>query len=84
MNPNSCFVERAAHAEPAAIQDVRVDHGGAHAVVAEQFLDRADVVAAAEQMGGELCRSVWHVAGFAIPAFATASFIDRCTAVSCR
>lgn len=32
---------------------MRVDHGGADALVSEQFLDRADVVAIVEEVGGE-------------------------------
>ena len=36
-----------------AIQDVGVDHGGLHVLVAEQLLDSADVVAAFEEMGGK-------------------------------
>jgi len=32
------------------IQHVRVDHRGAHVAVAEQFLDRPDVIAGFEQM----------------------------------
>lgn len=38
------FVERRAHPEAATVQDVGVDHRGSDAVVAQQFLHRADVV----------------------------------------
>ena len=38
-------IERADYALAAAIEDVRVDHGGADILVAEQFLHGADVVA---------------------------------------
>ena len=47
------FVERTAHAEAAAIQDVGVDHRGLQVAMAEQLLHGADVVAALEQMGRE-------------------------------
>jgi hypothetical protein len=43
-------IERAAHAPGASVQDVRVDHCGADAFVAEEFLDRADGIAGFEQM----------------------------------
>ncbi len=46
-------IEGAPDAAAAAIEDVCVDHGGADVVVAEEFLDRADVVAALEEVGGE-------------------------------
>jgi hypothetical protein len=46
-------VERAAHALAAALEDVGVDHRGAHILVAEELLDRADVVTALEQVRGE-------------------------------
>jgi hypothetical protein len=35
------------------MEDVGVDHRGAHVRVAEQILDRADVVAVLEEVGGE-------------------------------
>src|SRR3970282_1202083 len=38
---------------PATVQDVRVDHRGAHVAVAEQFLDRSNVVPILEQVGRE-------------------------------
>jgi hypothetical protein len=37
----------------AAVQDVRVDHGGAQVTVSEQFLDRANVVTVLEEMRRE-------------------------------
>ena len=46
-------VQRAAHPTAALVQDVRVNHGRLHALVAEQFLDGADVVSILEQMGCE-------------------------------
>ena len=41
-------VGRAADAEWATVQDMSVDHGGSDVVVAEQFLNRADVMATFE------------------------------------
>lgn len=46
-------VHRAADAEWAAVQDVGVDHRRGDVLVAEQFLDRADVLAVLEEVGGE-------------------------------
>lgn len=43
----------AADGTSAAAQDVGVDHRGADVAVAEQLLDRADVVAVFEQVGRE-------------------------------
>lgn len=37
----------------AALEDVGVDHGGAHVLVAEEFLHRTDVVAVFQEVGGE-------------------------------
>ena len=46
-------IQWAADAGVASVEDVRVDHGRLHAAVAEQLLDRADVVAVLEQVGRE-------------------------------
>ena len=46
-------VERAAHAHGTTVEDVGVNHGGADVAVAEELLDRADVVAGLEQVRGE-------------------------------
>src|SRR3990172_5209127 len=37
-------VRRAADGGPAPVQDVRVDHGGPHVLMAQELLDRPDVV----------------------------------------
>lgn len=39
-------VHRTHHPARAAIQHMRIDHGGLHVAVAKQFLDGADVLAA--------------------------------------
>ena len=36
-----------------AFDRVGVDHGGAHVAVAQQFLDRADVIVGLQQMAGK-------------------------------
>ena len=36
-----------------AVQNMGVDHGRLHVVMAQEFLDSTDVVAVFEQMGGE-------------------------------
>src|SRR5512141_1678378 len=46
-------IERAAGAGAALAQDMGVDLGGGGVIVAEQFLDRADVGPALEQVRGE-------------------------------
>ncbi len=43
-------VQRTCHATPAAVEDMCVDHGGAHVAVAEQLLIRPDVVAILEHL----------------------------------
>ena len=46
-------VEGADDTVPAAAQDVGVDHRRADVAMPEQFLDRADVIAALEKLSGE-------------------------------
>jgi len=46
-------IQRAVDPAPAAVEHVRVDHGGLDVGVAEQLLHSADVVARLKQMGGE-------------------------------
>jgi len=54
-------IERTSHGAATELEDVRVDHGGAHVAVAEQFLHGADVVAGLQQMRGERMApmSIW-------------------------
>jgi len=47
------FIQGTADAAATTVEDVRVDHCGADVAVAEEFLDRADVVAGFEEVGGE-------------------------------
>ena len=51
--PFDLAVEGAAHGAWAAVEDVGVDLQGLDVLVAEQFLDGADVVAGFKEMGGE-------------------------------
>ena len=46
-------VGRAAHAARPAVQHVGVDHGGGHVAVPKELLDRTNVVAILQQVGGE-------------------------------
>ncbi len=46
-------VGRAADAEWTTVQYMSIDHGGSDVVVAEQFLNRADVMATFEQVSGK-------------------------------
>ena len=43
----------AGHAQWATVQNMRVDHCGIDVFVAHQLLDRADVLAAFQEVGGE-------------------------------
>src|SRR5690606_28198356 len=46
-------IQRAQHAVAAAVEHVGVDLGRRHILVAEQLLDRADIAARFQQVGGE-------------------------------
>lgn len=46
-------VQGALDAHPASVQDVGVEHGGADAGVAQEFLDGPDIVSVFKQVGGE-------------------------------
>ncbi len=46
-------VGRATNAAPSTVEQMRVNHGGANVLVSEQFLHRADVVAAGKQVRSE-------------------------------
>jgi hypothetical protein len=46
-------VEWAADSPAAALQHVRVEHGGTDVLVSQEFLHRADIVAIFQQMCGE-------------------------------
>lgn len=47
------IIQRAAHAAAATVQNMGIDLRGLHILVAQQFLDRADVIAVFKQMAGE-------------------------------
>ena len=46
-------VHWASDSSPATVQDMGVYHRGAHVGVSEQLLNRADIVAIVQQMGGK-------------------------------
>ena len=46
-------IKRASHAEPTAVEHMRIDHRGAHIAVPKQLLDRPNVVPRLEQMRSE-------------------------------
>ncbi len=69
----------------AAVEDVRIDHRGAHVVVAQQLLNRADVVPIFEEIGGEGVAQA--VRGGSLGKARSADGLDmtaRCRTVSCR
>ena len=47
------MVGRAAGAQGAAVDHMGIDHGRVQVSVAQEFLDRADVLATLQQMGGD-------------------------------
>ena len=51
LNPDA--VQRTPHPAPAAVQDVGVDHGRRHVLVAQELLYRSDVIAGSQEMGRE-------------------------------
>jgi len=53
LRRSSELVQRTRHPTPALVQHMGVDHRGRNVGVAEQFLHRADVVAAFEQVSGK-------------------------------
>src|SRR5437870_1259056 len=60
-------VRRARHRRRPAVEYMRIDHRGADVVVAQQFLDGADVAAVFEQMGGEGVSKRVRCSAFAEP-----------------
>jgi len=55
LSGGSEAIERALHTGATLAQDMSVDHGGGNVLMAEQFLDGADIGAALECMG---CKAV--------------------------
>ena len=49
------IVQRAAHDQAAALEDMGGDHGRLHVLMPEEFLHRADVVMHLEEMSGGGC-----------------------------
>jgi hypothetical protein len=44
---------RTAHPKWVAVEHMGIDHGGAHILVPEEFLDRVDVLLPFQEMGGK-------------------------------
>lgn len=61
-------VRGAAHRAAPPVQDMGVDHRGAHILVAQELLDGPDVVAILEEVGGKGVSERVRGAGFAMPA----------------
>jgi len=53
LSPDSLKIQRAAHRQTAALENVGVDHRRPHVLVPQQFLDGPDVVPGLEQVGGK-------------------------------
>jgi hypothetical protein len=47
------WIEGTTHALSATLKDMRLDHGGADALVAQEFLNGANIIAIFQQMGRE-------------------------------
>lgn len=60
----------AAHRIPASIQDMRIDLGGAHVLVTQQFLHSTNIVAIFQQVGGERMTQAMTTGGFLDAALA--------------
>jgi hypothetical protein len=61
-----------------------VDHRCFHVLVSEQFLHRADVIAAFEQVSGEEVLEGVGLTGLLMPASLAAFLTALCTALSWR
>lgn len=68
-------IHRTANVCRAANEYVRINHGRLHVFVAQEFLDRANVVPTFQQVGANECLNVWHEARFVNPALLTARAI---------
>ena len=84
MPPTLQMIGRTRHAQPATVENVRVDHRRAQIGVPEQFLNGPDVRPALEQMGREGVPERVNVARFVMPLPRTAVVTARCTALSCK
>lgn len=71
-------VKRTSDSPAALVQDVRTNHRRPDIAVAEQFLDRPDVVAASSKCVAKEWRKLWQLARFVTPARSTASSTARC------
>lgn len=58
---------RAVHAQGSTVEHMGVDHGGAHILTAQQFLDDTDIVASLQQVRGKGWIDVVPATGSILP-----------------
>jgi hypothetical protein len=75
------LVKGTQHPLASSIQNMGVNHRGAHVLMPEQFLHRADVITRLQQMGGEGMPKTEQLPGLTRPAARTACFTARCKTV---
>src|SRR5262245_48508836 len=78
----SSWIKRTPHSAPAVLQHVRVEHGRAHVLVAQECLHGANIVPSSTRCVAKECRKVWHLPCFGRPARPMASLTALCSIVS--
>ena len=63
----------AVHAQGSTVEHMGVDHGGAHILMAQQFLDHTDILAALQQVRGKGWIDVVPAIGSILPISAAAN-----------
>ena len=66
-------VHGAFHTRPSLVQNMGINHSGLHVFMAEQRLDRTDIIIRLQKMQAKLCRKVWEVTRLVSLALRTAS-----------
>ena len=66
-----------------AVEEVAIDHRRCHVLVAQEFLDRPDVVTVLQEVGGEGMPEGLAGRGFVMPPSRTACFTARCSTHTC-
>jgi hypothetical protein len=72
------------NSQTASVQDMGVNHRRADVSVAQQLLDRPNIIPILQQVGGKGVAKRAQLAGLEISAFSLASLKARCTTDSCR
>lgn len=80
--PSRLIVQRAAHGQAAALEDMGVDHGRLHVLMPEEFLHSADVVMRLQEMSGEGVARVWGLTRLGMPAACAAARMAFCKVFS--